>query len=86
MTILKAHFDGKVLVPDEPVDLPLNCALEVHVQPVSSPKSGASPDSDAERPLARLVEILKQYPADPDWPEDGAAQHDHYLYGTPKRP
>ena len=27
MTVVKAHFDGKVLVPDEPVDLPLNCAL-----------------------------------------------------------
>ncbi len=21
----------------------------------------------------------------PDWPADGAAEHDHYLYGTPKR-
>jgi predicted DNA-binding antitoxin AbrB/MazE fold protein len=20
------------------------------------------------------------------WPTDGASQHDHYLYGTPKRP
>jgi hypothetical protein len=20
-----------------------------------------------------------------DWPEDGASQHDHYLYGTPRQ-
>ena len=86
MTVLKAHFDGKVLVPDEPVDLPVNCALEVHVQPVCATEPPSSPAPNAERPLPRLVEILKQYPANPDWPKDGAAQHDHYLYGTPKRP
>jgi hypothetical protein len=39
-----AHFDGKVIVPDEPVQLPVG-------QPLS----------------------------------DLAAQHDHYLYGSPKQ-
>jgi hypothetical protein len=32
MTKLHAHFDGRVLIPDEPVDLPQDCTLEVHVQ------------------------------------------------------
>jgi hypothetical protein len=35
MTRLVAHFDGKVIVPDEPVDLPRNQKLIVHVEPES---------------------------------------------------
>jgi len=82
MTVLKAHFDGKVLIPDEPVNLPVNCALEVSVQraPV---KKNVSPDA---KPLMKLVKALEELPPNPDWPSDGAAQHDHYLYGLPKRP
>lgn len=79
MTVLKAHFDGKVLVPDEPVDLPRDCPLEVHVKAL-----GKEPDN-GKTPLQRLAEALQQYPDNPDWPEDGAAQLDHYLYGSPKR-
>ncbi len=76
---LRVHFDGKVLVPDEPVDLPVNCALEVQVKPLES-------DRIEERPLMKLVKLLEELPDNPDWPSDGAAQHDHYLYGLPKRP
>ena len=35
MTALRAHFDGRVLIPDEPVDLPQNCALHLEVRPLS---------------------------------------------------
>jgi hypothetical protein len=86
---LKAHFDGKVLVPDEPVDLPVNCALEVSVRPivtVPTPADEAPVDEKGKTSLQKLAELLSQFPQNPDWPEDGAAQHDHYLYGTPKRP
>ena len=84
MTVVKAHFDGKVLVPDEPVDLPLNCALELRVQPVPSGRHPSlSPD---EKPLMRLIQLLEELPDDPNTPGDGAGQHDHYLYGLPKRP
>ena len=30
----RAHFDGKVVVPDEPVDLPVNASLTVEVRPL----------------------------------------------------
>ena len=32
---IKAHFDGKVIVPDEPVDLPVDQSFEaeLHVEP-----------------------------------------------------
>ncbi len=75
---LKVHFDGKVLVPDEPIDLPLNCALEVQVKPLEM-----APATD--KPLLKLVELARKFPVT-NAPADGAAQHDHYLYGLPKRP
>jgi hypothetical protein len=78
VTTLKAHFDGKVLVPDEPVDLPVNCSLEVRVQLVTS-------ESNPNKPLARLAELARELPSDVNAPRDGASQHDHYLYRTPKR-
>ncbi|HUO09566.1 MAG TPA: hypothetical protein VM008_14750 [Phycisphaerae bacterium] len=34
MTTLKAHFDGHVIVPDEPVDLPMGRTLEIQVREV----------------------------------------------------
>jgi hypothetical protein len=37
MVAIKGHFDGKVIVPDEPVDLPRNQPLIVHVQTVGQP-------------------------------------------------
>lgn len=77
MTVLKAHFDGKVLVPDEPVDLPMDCTLEVRVEPVGE-------NSFKSSSMQRLVEVAKRFPVT-DGPADGAAQHDHYLYGLPKK-
>ncbi len=73
MTI-RVHFDGKVLVPDQPVDLPMNCALEAQVKPVEP----------MDRPLAGLVDLARKFPV-VEASSDGASQHDHYLYGAPKK-
>jgi len=78
MTTLTSHFDGKVLIPDQPVRLPMNCALKVQVEPVKRPPA-------SQKPLQKLVELARRFPAT-DMPPDGAAQHDHYLYGLPKQP
>jgi len=88
MTTLKARFDGRVLVPEQPVDLPQDCVLQIHVEEATPVTNGAAADTSAEDapPLAALVEWVKQLPDDPDSPTDLAAQHDHYLYGMPKRP
>jgi len=74
---LKAHFDGKVLVPDEPVNLPVNCALEIHVKLIRA-------CTTATKPLLRLLALARQFPVT-GGPADGAAQPYHYLYGLPKR-
>ncbi len=78
MTVLTAHFDGKAIIPDEPVELPVNCALKVQVEPLRETVPTATH-------LHRLVQIAKKYPVT-GGPADGAAQHDHYLYGLPKKP
>lgn len=75
MTALIARFDGKVLIPDEPVDLPQGCALRIQVE--------AIPFSDPQ-PLRRLADLAGRVPAQ-DGLSDGAAEHDHYLYGVPKQ-
>jgi hypothetical protein len=79
MSTIKARFDGNVFVPQEPVDLPVGCELEIILPSV--PQQGA-----AGPPLAALAELLQRFPDNPEWPADGADQHDHYLYGTPKKP
>jgi hypothetical protein len=71
-----AHFNGTVFVPDEPVDLPVGRRVRVILEPITGPGP----------PLSGLLAALQQLPENPDWPADGAAQHDHYLYGTPKAP
>ena len=69
---IAAHFDGKVIVPDEPVQLPAGQPLRVHIEVVESAS-------------ARFGDLLR-FEADlPDAPSDLAAQHDHYLYGSPKQ-
>jgi hypothetical protein len=69
---IAAHFDGKVIVPDEPVQLPVGQPLRVCLE--------------LAEPFAPRFAELSQFAADlPDAPSDLAAQHDHYLYGSPKK-
>jgi len=75
MASIRAHFDGRVFVPDEPVGLPPNAPVRLVLVT----------GSDADRPLLELVRAARGFPDDPSWPRDGAAEHDHYLYGTPKQ-
>ena len=79
MITVKARYDGRVFVPQEPVDLPTDCELNLVISPLLTTPAGKST-------LARLAEIAEKFEANPDLPTDLAAQHDHYLYGTPKRP
>lgn len=79
MIAFNAHFDGKVIVPQDAVDLPLGRTFVVHIET----------DADARRaepttPVDAL-QWLSDNAVDDDLPHDLSAQHDHYLYGTPKR-
>jgi hypothetical protein len=68
---IAAHFDGRFIVPDEPVELPVGQPLRVHVEVVG--------------PAPRFADLLGFARELPGAPGDLSAQHDHYLYGTPKR-
>jgi Arc/MetJ-type ribon-helix-helix transcriptional regulator len=61
-----------------------------HVQataPTTVASQAATPP--VHKPIWEVAdELRKSIPAD-EWaklPVDGASQHDHYIYGTPKRP
>ncbi len=44
-----AHFDGKVIVPDEAVDLPINQPLEVELRTLAAAHGRAEPDETLDR-------------------------------------
>jgi hypothetical protein len=72
---VQATFDGKVFVPDDPVDLIVGQRVLIDL-PVNQ---------ESPLPFKQLVEKWSKEPIDSDLPADYAAQIDHYLYGTPKR-
>lgn len=75
MIAVNAHYDGKAIIPDEPLKLQPGQRLIVRVSPVRD-----------EIPSGSLLSwIVENAVDDPSLPTDMAAQHDHYLYGVPKR-
>ncbi len=66
-------FDGQVLRPDEALDLVPNTRYVITIQD-ALPTVVTGNAWDLLEALAGTVE------APPDW----SAEHDHYLYGTPK--
>jgi hypothetical protein len=76
MTV-NAHFDGRVIIPDEPLDLAPNQALIVQISPVGG-TPGTTRDSALTWLAANASESLTQ-------PTDLAEKHDHYLYGLPDK-
>jgi hypothetical protein len=78
MTTLTGTVIGGVVVFDGGKTLPEGTAVEVVVLPPTPPSTGQSKPTLAERLLRHAGQV-------PDLPPDLAEQHDHYLYGTPKR-
>jgi hypothetical protein len=77
MKSFMAHSDGEVLVPDEPVNLAQGARYRVSVEPVEA-------NEPAGLPLVELgIELSKRIKG--NYPPDLARNHDHYLYGRPKR-
>lgn len=94
MTItIDATYENGVLVPAQP--LALSEHEKVRVTVISRAEvdagTGTEPASSgkSEPTLAeKILALARSVPEDvvDSWPTDGAAQHDHYIYGTPKRP
>ena len=57
--------------------------------PIENKASIATTDQKAGQSLLSLVEAVFGDVPDEEWakvPADLASQHDHYLYGTPRKP
>jgi hypothetical protein len=77
-----AHYDGKVLIPEGAVDLPIGPKIKFQVVEPAEPV-------DLEQRRKALQEFARHVESDrdatADLPPDFAAQYKHYLYGTPKQ-
>jgi hypothetical protein len=82
MVAFKGHFDGRVIIPDEPLDLEPGQRLVVQLltQEIDGPAA-----TGQVQPGESLKSMLEDAIDDPSLPADGSFQHDHYLYGTPKK-
>jgi hypothetical protein len=69
---LNVIFDGKVFMPEEPVDLEPNTHYVVTIE-----YKKTSHEKD-------LWDVLDNLTGTVEGPEDWSKEHDHYLYGTPK--
>ncbi len=69
-------FDGDVLRPEEPLELAPNGRYRVTIEEAAAEgETGREPGI-----LDDLLDLAQDFGI-----PDLAAQHDHYLYGTPKR-
>jgi len=93
----KGHIKNGTVIFDEPIQLPEGTAVEIALR-LAEPSAqdstfydrfadiiGSCPDLPPATPLP-LSDLLRQVAGrGKDLPADGSAQHDHYIYGTPKR-
>jgi len=52
---IRAHFDGRVIVPDEPVELPVGEPLEVELKPIAVTREGFDRNLTVDERLQRLA-------------------------------
>ena len=80
MVSIKARFDGKALIPSNPVDLPQDREITIHIEAdIPDARPGASHNGTIWEKLLSMAGTAEHLP------EDASENHDHYLYGTPKR-
>ena len=84
-SILAAVQGGRYATVDEA----MTEAAFLLVERLNQEQAGANQPSCTHKPIwEEFAEIAAGVP-DEEWaklPRDGAEQHDHYIYGTPKRP
>jgi hypothetical protein len=72
MVQFNGHFDGKVITPDENVEIPLNIPLRVTIEPAHKQES-----ENVE--WKRIIELANECAI--EGPEDLAERHDFYAHG-----
>ena len=83
-TTLKADADGRVTLP---ADLCREAGVTPEAELIADVRDGRIVVAPARPTLGeRIAAMARALPPEvlDQFPEDGASQHDHYLYGTPK--
>jgi hypothetical protein len=78
---LEGHIENGVVVFDQPVSLPDGTPVRVEVLPATPCEDQAA----AERAGHFLNHYSSVIGTVTDLPPDAALNHDHYLYGMPKK-
>jgi predicted DNA-binding antitoxin AbrB/MazE fold protein len=81
-TNLKAIYENGVLRLEEPLSLPNGAAVDVQVTASDADNGDGSKGSEDQ--WDALTQLLADCAIDTGIP-DLASQHDHYVYGIPKR-
>jgi hypothetical protein len=71
---LEAVYDGKVFRPETKPDLEPNTRWKITIE-----------DASVQAPAGDVWDTLAALTGTVEAPEDWSEEHDHYLYGTPKR-
>ena len=76
--VYKGHVENGRIILDEPADLPdgVTVRVEIATEPVEDSEEVGPSFSE------RFAEIMGKAQS---LPEDAAENHDHYLYGVPKK-
>ena len=74
----KGHVENGAIVLDDRVELPDGVLVTIELAGDSAKEDGGSAPSFVER-YAAVIGKARGLPA------DAAENHDHYLYGTPKK-
>ncbi|HEY4759967.1 MAG TPA: hypothetical protein VIH42_05245 [Thermoguttaceae bacterium] len=78
--VYKGHVEKGVVVLDDPVTLPEG--MKVQIEPAPTVQQEITTDDNGETLGQKL---LKHAGKAVGLPQDLAENHDHYLYGTPKK-
>ncbi len=79
---IKAHFDGRVFVPDEPVNLRPGQPVQVQPEPKAHPNGDAAPSPDV---IADRIRNIREYAgsvAAPVLPDDALRRENMYEERT----
>ncbi|NEO53333.1 MAG: hypothetical protein F6K54_09720 [Okeania sp. SIO3B5] len=69
-------YDGSVFYPEETINLKPNTRYTIQI---------ISQEKQTETTYKNAWDLLEEMAGTYEAPEDWSKEHDHYLYGTPKR-
>ena len=76
ITNVRVSYDGMVFRPEEKIELEPNTHYIIQIISQEAPSKNNNKNA---------WELLEEMAGTYEAPEDWSSEHDHYLYGTPKR-